>query len=298
MGRYKPGLQKLKKARELFPQKYGLTETIANLYTLQGEYKAAGLEIQTLIEEKQPPPAKHMGYEGLRSLCVLLGRYRQAMQICEKEIELYWQEKDTTRIGIMHIRKALLRVYGWNDVVNAWEEIKNASIFEDKIFSAIFQTNLFDLYAYHGDYEMADSLLQTGLLVIDSNRALLHSIKGECEEAEGYANVVLKSSEPWRKIFVLYPLAKCQFEAGELDQALNTALQIQKYCNSFSRFRALYYPKSLYLLGRIYEKMGRAVPALQNYEKLLSLWNEADEDLPEPTDAKARFTELKKMAGK
>ena len=56
--------------------------------------------------------------------------------------------------------------------------------------------------------------------------------------------------------------------------------------------RANYFPKSFHLLGKIYEKKGDNQLAIQNYEKFLDLWQDADEDLPDLIDAKERLARL------
>ncbi|NIP26045.1 MAG: hypothetical protein GWN67_07155, partial [Phycisphaerae bacterium] len=53
-----------------------------------------------------------------------------------------------------------------------------------------------------------------------------------------------------------------------------------------------------YLLGKIYEKKGDNQLAIQNYEKFLDLWKDADPDLPDLIDAKKRLTRLKSVSGK
>jgi len=63
---------------------------------------------------------------------------------------------------------------------------------------------------------------------------------------------------------------------------------------NFLGFRALFYPKSLHLLGRIYEQKGDMKLAIKNYEALLDLWKDADGDLPELSDAKMRLANLRK----
>jgi len=54
----------------------------------------------------------------------------------------------------------------------------------------------------------------------------------------------------------------------------------------------------LNLLGKIYEKKGDTQLAIQNYEKFLDLWKDADEDLPDLIDAKKRLAKLKEMSNK
>ncbi|MEE9168788.1 MAG: tetratricopeptide repeat protein, partial [bacterium] len=62
--------------------------------------------------------------------------------------------------------------------------------------------------------------------------------------------------------------------------------------------RAIYYPRSFNLLGKIYEKKGDTQLAIQNYEKFLDLWKDADKDLPDLIDAKKRLAKLKEMSNK
>ncbi len=52
------------------------------------------------------------------------------------------------------------------------------------------------------------------------------------------------------------------------------------------------YPKTFYLLGKIYEKKGDINLAVENYEKLLDIWIDADKDLPYLLDAKKRLARL------
>jgi tetratricopeptide (TPR) repeat protein len=53
-----------------------------------------------------------------------------------------------------------------------------------------------------------------------------------------------------------------------------------------------YHAESYYRLGRIYEKLGDADKAIENHEKFLDLWKDADPGLPEVTDAKERLAKL------
>ncbi|NIT57558.1 MAG: hypothetical protein GWN00_15410 [Aliifodinibius sp.] len=57
--------------------------------------------------------------------------------------------------------------------------------------------------------------------------------------------------------------------------------------------RSIYYPKSFYLKGKIYEKKGNINLAIKNYENFLELWKNADKDLPDLMDAKKRYEALK-----
>lgn len=44
------------------------------------------------------------------------------------------------------------------------------------------------------------------------------------------------------------------------------------------------------MLGKIYEEQDNKVKAIENYEKFLSLWKDADPGLPEVEDARKGLT--------
>jgi len=52
------------------------------------------------------------------------------------------------------------------------------------------------------------------------------------------------------------------------------------------------YVKSFYMLGKIYEDMNLKGKAIENYEKFLDLWKDADSDLTELKDAKERLAAI------
>jgi tetratricopeptide (TPR) repeat protein len=55
-----------------------------------------------------------------------------------------------------------------------------------------------------------------------------------------------------------------------------------------------YYARSLYSLGKIFEKHSQKEKAIENFQRFLDLWKDADSGIPEVDDAKARLAALKK----
>ena len=53
------------------------------------------------------------------------------------------------------------------------------------------------------------------------------------------------------------------------------------------------FARSCYMLGKIYEELDNKAKAIENYEKFLDLWKDADPELPEPPDAKNRLAHLR-----
>jgi len=81
------------------------------------------------------------------------------------------------------------------------------------------------------------------------------------------------------------------YKAGNLE---NAAEEYEKlaYLNVGRLDYGDIYTKSFYMLGRIYEDMNWKGKAIENYEKFLELWKDADSDLTELKDAKERLAAL------
>jgi tetratricopeptide (TPR) repeat protein len=87
-------------------------------------------------------------------------------------------------------------------------------------------------------------------------------------------------------------LAQAEFEAEEWESARASYERILGLNAARLRDGDLY-AKSFYMLGKIYERQGDTVKAREHFERFLSLWQNADPDLPEVADARARLSELK-----
>ncbi|UCE22740.1 MAG: tetratricopeptide repeat protein, partial [Candidatus Aminicenantes bacterium] len=90
---------------------------------------------------------------------------------------------------------------------------------------------------------------------------------------------------------------------NSLAQAYYKADDLEKAREEYEKISSLTYPrlmdgdiyaKSFYMMGTIYEQQGNRGKAIENYEKFLDLWKNADPDIPEVEDAKKRLGTLKK----
>jgi tetratricopeptide (TPR) repeat protein len=92
--------------------------------------------------------------------------------------------------------------------------------------------------------------------------------------------------------FFIDPLAQAYYEAGELDKARETYNRI----NSSTLGRLWWgdiYANSFYMLGKIHEQQGDTARAIEQYEKFLDLWKDADPGIAEVEDAKKRLAGLR-----
>jgi tetratricopeptide (TPR) repeat protein len=82
------------------------------------------------------------------------------------------------------------------------------------------------------------------------------------------------------------------YRAGDLDNALKEYERITSLTTG-RRFHGDIYAKSFYMLGKIYEQQDKRGKAIENYEKFLDLWKNADPGIAEVDDAKKRLAALK-----
>ena len=86
-------------------------------------------------------------------------------------------------------------------------------------------------------------------------------------------------------------LARAFHQKGKLDEAIAEYERLIAF-QPYSRDRRLIHPKYRYRLAQLYEEKGRLRKASEQYKKLLEIWKEADQDLPELADAKSKLTHI------
>ncbi len=87
-------------------------------------------------------------------------------------------------------------------------------------------------------------------------------------------------------------LARAYYANGDLDKAIAEYKRLITF-DPKSKDRFLIDPKYHYRLGKLYEEKGSPGLAMQEYERFLKIWKDADSGLPELIEAKARFAKLK-----
>jgi tetratricopeptide (TPR) repeat protein len=86
-------------------------------------------------------------------------------------------------------------------------------------------------------------------------------------------------------------LARAYYRNGELDKAIAEYERLITF-DPNSKDRRLIHPKYHYLLAKLYEEKDWKGKAIEQYEKFLEIWKNADKDLPELIGAKARYANL------
>jgi serine/threonine protein kinase/tetratricopeptide (TPR) repeat protein len=292
--RFEEGIKLLDQVRHSFPKSVNYaTDFIADLYAHQGQYARAEAELNSLIRKEQPLAARRIGYENLVGVYPYLGRYRDALDAGDKVVELSWQLHDTSDAIRGLALKGLVRIWGWGekDYDILAEEKKDSSLVSRHVSGNIWEV-LSLLQFYRGDYVSADNFANHFAPKRSRFIHLLVQMKRDCAAADSIDNDPSWRSGPnYFQIQMFYQLAQCYYAAGEFDKAERAIARLQsKFEKNYPR--AVFLPKSIYLEGKIHEKKGDRVKAIESYEKLLDMWKDADEDLPELIDAKARLAKL------
>jgi serine/threonine protein kinase/Tfp pilus assembly protein PilF len=325
MGRLDEAIDRYKDALNLKPDFYYAYWEIAYVSALKEDYSEALKWIATFIERA---PSFGTTVEGHRWRCfykLWLGRYSDALsdaalieRMAEEEGSLLWQTEAGSLSAWIHFDRgdldesqgafeACLTAVKSSprDFVPAPSSYSPGSLEQVRALEATYQFALAMLELRRGDTATASARMAGTETLIPDYATLFRS---EALLAEGRADraiALCENASQWRTPYMSDPesmlaynlpplrdtLARSYVQAGEFYKAIEEYERLLAVGPS-NHDRRLAHPRYRLRLASLYEKKGWLERARHQYRSFLDVWADAEKDLPEIVEARARLAKL------
>ncbi len=309
--KYDLALETADKSISLWPYYFYLIFTKGTVYHCQGNFTEAEREYQNLLAEKNQA-AHFWGRWSLGALYLQQGKLeksreqlRQGIELAEKLGERQWKSDFLKDLIYSYLISGRLE-----DALEKCNEMK--SIAEESEGLGSQRNALYWLAYSHIEMRLFDKAQQImnelkALTDKETNKKLMrfyYHLMGRLELAkdnlsnaiqyfeESISMLPHQSNVTFWHALAIDSLALAHYRSGDLDKASQEYEKIISL-TSGRLFYGDIYVRSFYMLGKIYEQKGWKGKALENYEKFLDLWKDADPGLPGVEDARKRRAGLK-----
>ena len=312
-------IAKYKEALEVKPD-FGSGPWIAYIYALKENYAETMKWLDHFIGTAPSPGNKAQGYMWRGMYHSLLGHFNQSLIDISKAKELM---KST---GHEYGAVVMVMIKGWIYFDRGEYELSRRCFEEYRDFVKDYRY----LYDKIGGIQMSayvdiregwvDSakarMAKTKPLMLEQSEkdpywkgksSISRFLRIEIMLAEGYFEEAIDAGEKISPLgvvsmgikelisdnipFLQDILARAYYRNGELDKAIAEYERLITF-DPNSKDRRLIHPKYHYLLAKLYEEKDWKGKAIEQYEKFLEIWKDADKDLPELIGAKARYANL------
>jgi tetratricopeptide (TPR) repeat protein len=313
-GKYESALIYAEKATTIDPVYFENYELFGDMYHIMSDFKKAEKNYRKMLPLDEP--ISHL--EGISRLAALYqsqGKYEKTETLYKQGIEKAKEIGDKWWESGFHVYIAYLYITSGKP-----EKALEAC---DKAMYLAVETDFLTVQRYALHYK-ALTFLEMNLIhkaektaqelyeLIDNSlnqkkiRYYYHLMglinlkrKNPAKAIKSLENVLsmlpFQNSDCWiahnRHALFIDSLAKAYYQSGNLEKAQKKYERII----SLTMGRLMYgdiYAKSYYMLGKIYQQKDWKGKAIENYEKFLELWKEADPNIPEIKDAKKQLSIL------
>ncbi len=288
-GDYKGAEEVLNNVAKEHPDLSDLVLGRAEICRMRGEFEQSELECRKLLDSKRELSDQALGQGCLADVYADTGRFRKAIAAKQEQIALRKKANMISALSDDYAELAYLYIWGLNDRKQSEQAVEQSLQYakqSDEVLHVLFETlNLL------GRSEDALRVARENLwghrpFTLEWVRAFRNIKSGNYPEAIKDLNIVAERGHTLDNAFARYHIASCYMALKQYDKALS----ILQSLNSWPGFRTfLEYPRFVYSTATAYELSGNKKAAQENYKKFLSLWKEADPDLPEVIEARKRI---------
>jgi tetratricopeptide (TPR) repeat protein len=322
MGNFDEALSKYREALDVKPD-FGSEWRIAYIYALMENYTQSIKWIDRYIDKAPSIGIKGVGYKWKWLLNYWIGNYSESFTSLQKATNIYntlgnswelanidWMYAVTNmHLGDIELGREYLKK--WSDY---WYKQEPNANYTKATYN--FRLGLFDLEEDRIDSaekrlsEMVKAIPELEGEEKERIEVFYNFLTGKILLSRGEYNKVIENMEeihifeiPAMINFILllrYNLpfirdvkAQAYAEMGELDKAIGEYEKLITI-DKKDKDRRLIHPLYHYRLAKIYEVKENKEKAIEQYEKLLQIWKNADESIKEKKDAMVRLEKIKR----
>ena len=312
--KYKLSLAEANKALRLDPSASNeIDQMKGTVFHLQGDFEKAEAEFGKLLLEKEVS-SQFSALQSLARLYRTRGMFRKAEETLRRGSDL--AEKSSRPQNLETFKRALISLHlsaGDLDAADAglselWKQaeeqgrqpganndylrLKSIILSRKKSFEEARTSCAAYVAGFEGETNKA---VMGGPFRLQGEIELEMGNIARAIEHLTQAKSLFPNQQPWREsntnAGLMDPLARAYFLSGDLERARQEYEAITRLTTGRLNYGEIY-ARSYYMLGQVYEQLGKKKQARVNYRKFLNLWKNADPELPEIEDAKKRLAGL------
>lgn len=281
-GRYPEAIAAHTRYVQLAPNEPNAYDSLGTTYTEAGEYPKA---METLNRALALNPDFHFATRHLGDVYFHLGRYRDALRQYQRYQVLAPTDWDRAQAAHLQARVYLARSELAQAAASAAQEQRYGNDFGGLMLVALTRNQMEVATRWQAQWKNGTTQPQAQVI----GRPMIEYLLGRYALKTGATETALQQFHAAQQAEGIYwgvntaidGLGQAYLELGRWDEAIAEYERLAKLNPHWARAQ--------YQLGQAYDRKGASDKARAAYQRFLALWQDADAELPEVQQAKARL---------